>query len=220
MPYLLHVQRFDRETVAMLPSSDAVVVFQPVGVVALPPHGSVVVLDEVVATWSLSPNIIKAMVGPPASMRDEVVRASHHPALRLFAEAGTDRDALPLLHDLRSALTVTPDEHEFEVLWRAYRVDRRPLPRADRRVQRLMLRFAGQSLTQIAAVDRLAATLHADRLSGLSNSLGLYADGSHYARASRALTGQPPSFWRNVSFSFYGGSVTAPYGGAQAPEGR
>ncbi len=224
VPYLLHVQLFDREAVAVLPSSDAALVFHDGGahpkVVALPPHGSVVVLDEVVAVWSLSPNIIKAMIGPPASVRGAVVRASDHPALRLFAQVDGDRDALPLLHDLRSAITVTPDEREFEVLWRAYKLDQKPLPQADRRVQRLMLRFAGQTLSQIAAVDRLAATVQSDRETGRSNSLGLFADGSHYARSSRRLTGQSPSYWRNVSLPFYGGLPAQPYGGGEAPDGR
>jgi hypothetical protein len=220
VPYLLGVERFGCQTVAMLPSSDAALVFQRADThcetVALAPHGSVVVLDEVVAAWSLSPNFVKALLGPPRSVLEVVWRASDHSALRLFAEASSDRAALPLLHDLRAALTITPDEHEFELLWHAYRLGSSPLPRADRRVQRLMLRFAGQSLSQIAAVDRLALTLRADRGSGRSNSLGLFADGSHYARASRAMTGHSPSHWRNVSFSFYGLSALQPYGGVEA----
>lgn len=224
MPYLLGVEAFGGTPIALLPSSDATVVFQRGDTqreaVVVPPHGTVVVLDEVVAVWSLSPNFVKALVAPPASVRDEVLRASDHPALRLFVQASSDRAAVPLLHDLRSALTVTPDEHEFELLWRHYRRDHRSMPRADRRVQRLMMRFAGQSLSQIAAVDRLASTLWSDRQTGQSNSLGLYADGSHYARASRSMTGQPPMHWRNMSLSFYGGPAPQPYGGDGAQNVR
>lgn len=177
--------------------------------VALSPHAGVVVLDDVVAIWSLAPHWVKALLGPPAALRGRVLRASDHPAVRLFDDEADDRSALSLLHDLRASLTVTPDEHEFERLWWHHHHDGEPLPSADRRVQRLMVRFAGQSLTQIAAVERLAATLRADRDRTGSNVLGLYADGSHYARQCRRMTGRAPAEWRNVSLPFYGG-MTAP----------
>lgn len=209
VPYLLRAERVERGPIAFLPSSDAVVAFtMPDGraeTVALPPHPSVVVLDDVVAIWSLAPNWVKAMLGPPAQLRGKVLRASDHPALRLFDDEADDRSALSLLHDLRASLTATPDEREFERLWWQHRLGGEPLPSADRRVQRLMLRFAGQSLTQIAAVERLAATLRADRERRGSNTLGLYADGSHYARQCRRLTGRTPAEWRNMSPPFYGG---------------
>lgn len=205
---------------AFLPSSDAVVAFtateQGRVTVALPPHSQVIELDNVVAVWSLAPHWVKAMLGPPAVLRGSVLRASDHPALRLFDDEKDDRSAVSLLHDLRASLTVTPDEHEFERLWWAYRHDGHRLPPADRRVQRLMVRFAGQSLTQITAVEQLAATLRADRDGGGYNSLGLYADGSHYARACRRLTGRAPAEWRNVSLPFYGGEVVSPYRGGEA----
>ncbi len=211
MPYLLRAERVERRSIAFLPSSDAVIAFtRPDGgaeTVALPPHPGVVVLDDVVAIWSLAPHWVKAMLGPPAQLRGDVLRASDHPVLRLFDDEADDRSALSLLHELRASLTVTPDEHEFERLWWQHRVGGDPLPTADRRVQRLMRRFAGQSLTQIAAVERLAATLRADREHRGSNALGLYADGSHYARQCRRLTGRAPAEWRNVSLPFYGGAV-------------
>jgi hypothetical protein len=211
VPYLLRADRVEGRTIAFLPSSDAVVAFtrtvEGSVTVALPPHVGVVELDDVVAVWSLAPHWVKAMLGPPAALRGRVVRASDHPALRLFDDETDDRTALSLLHELRASLTVTPDEHEFERLWWRHRVEGEPLPSADRRVQRLMVRFAGQSLTQIAAAERLAATLRADRDRGGYNVLGLYADGSHYARQCRRLTGRAPSEWRNVSHPFYGGDV-------------
>lgn len=213
MPYLLRADRVEGRTIAFLPSSDAVVAFTRTVdgrvTVALPPHAGVVELDDVVAVWSLAPHWVKAMLGPPVALRGRVMRASDHPALRLFDDETDDRTALSLLHELRASLTVTPDEHEFERLWWRHRVEGEPLPSADRRVQRLMVRFAGQSLTQIAAVERLAATLRADRDRGGSNVLGLYADGSHYARQCRRLTGRAPSEWRNVSHPFYGGETAA-----------
>jgi hypothetical protein len=175
-----------------------------------------VVLNDVVAVWSLAPHWVKAMLGPPAALRGTVLRASDHPALRLFDDERDDRSALALLHDLRASLTVTPDEHEFERTWWAHRHEGQPLPTADRRVQRLMLRFAGQSLTQISTAERLAATLRADRQSGRYNALGLYADGSHYARVCRRLTGRTPAEWRNVSLPFYGGEAGSPYRGGEA----
>ena len=220
VPYLLRVQSFDRESIVFLPSADAVFVFlrRDGGndAVAILPGALVVTLDDVVDVWSLAPTVVKAMLGPPAALRGAVLRASDHPALRLFAEATDARTAIALLHDLRSALSVTPDEAEFERIWRSHRLEGQPLPNADRRVQRLMRRFAGQSLSQITAVERFSATVLADRASGGHNSLGLFADGSHYARASRELTGYPPTYWRNVSLPFYDGTTARTYGGGEA----
>ncbi|MBX9471656.1 hypothetical protein [Microcella sp.] len=123
VPYLLRVQSFDRERVEFLPSADAVFVFRRgdagTDAVAILPGASVVTLDDVVDVWSLAPTVVKAMLGPPAALRGAVLRASDHPALRLFAQATDARAAIALLHDLRSALTVTPDEAEFERIWRA-----------------------------------------------------------------------------------------------------
>ncbi len=220
MPYLLRADRFARASIAFLPSSDAVVAFTASAggrsTVALPPHPNVVVLDDVESVWSLAPHWVKAMLGPTAALRGSVLRASDHPALRLFDDEKDDRTAVSLLRDLRASLTVTPDEHEFETLWWAHRQTGQPLPSADRRVQRLMVRFAGQSLTQITTVEQLAATLRADRDGGGYNSLGLYSDGSQYARACRRLTGRSPAEWRNVSLPFYGGEVDSPYRGSEA----
>jgi AraC-like DNA-binding protein len=52
-------------------------------------------------------------------------------------------------------------------------------------------------------VSRLAHTLREDNERGGYNSLGAFADASHFARVCRAYTGQTPTYWRHMSQTFY-----------------
>ena len=122
--------------------------------------------------------------------------------LTLFG-AVTEFEALSgLLADLRSSLTVTPDEADFTGLWAGFEGGS-PLPTNDRTVQRLCLRYAGQAPAAINALSRLARTIDSDNSTGLYNGLGEYSDASHYARACKAYTGRTPASWRNLSQLFY-----------------
>ena len=38
---------------------------------------------------------------------------------------------------------------------------------------------------------------------GRNNSLGAFADASHFARVCRTLTGHPPRYWRPLLQAFY-----------------
>jgi hypothetical protein len=120
-----------------------------------------------------------------------------------FAECQNLETAAYLLHDLRNSLTITPDERDFLALWRDYRANTETLPTSDRWVQRLCLRYAGQSAKRLKVLARLSDTLAADDESGLHNSLGAFADASHYSRVCRANTGHPPKHWRRLMQPFY-----------------
>jgi hypothetical protein len=166
------------------------------------PHGDVRRVDDVTTCASLAPNFIKCLLGEPRRFLG-TVETCEHVMLSPFAPCRSFEDTVPLLVDLRRSLTVTPDEHDFLELWDAYRGNPESLPTSDRWVQRLCLRYAGQAPKRLLTLARLAQTLSADHESGLHNSLGAFADASHFARVCRAFTGRPPTAWRHLSQTFY-----------------
>jgi hypothetical protein len=167
------------------------------------PHDDVRVVDPVAECAALSPNFVKCLLGEPRRHRGATLEVTEHPMLAPFASCGSVEDIVELLVDLRECLTVTPDEHDFLELWEAHMSNTAALPRSDRWVERLCLRYAGQSPKRLTTLLHLAQTLSADAESGLHNSLGLFSDASHYARVCRACTRQPPTRWRNMSRTFY-----------------
>jgi hypothetical protein len=194
-------------SVHLLPTADVVMVVHQHGIGGSPvkfvfPHRGVVVLDDVAECMSLSPNLIKCLLGEPSRFIGCVIAADSDPMLKPFAEAQSISDTKELLEDLRSSLTITHDEQDFIELWKQ-RVEGEALPTNDRRVQRLSLRFAGQSPRVINVLDQLARTLHVDNASGFYNGLGEFADASHYARVCKTYTGRTPATWRNMSQTFY-----------------
>lgn len=205
-PFLLERRFVADETLLLHPSVNVVValrqsqVGQSIGFVF--PHRNVVVVAGVVECASLSPNVIKCLVGEPRRFVGAMLDASQHPMLSPFAGIGSISDAGDLLEDLRSSLEVTPDEQDFETLWRT-RGGSEPVRTGDRRVQRLCLRYAGQAPSVINSVERLARTLDADNASGMTNGLGEFADASHFGRVCKAYTGRTPGAWKNMSQTFY-----------------
>lgn len=167
------------------------------------PHGEVRVVDDGAECASLSPNFIKCLLGEPRRFVGLTMAATSHPMLAPFGSCRSIDDAAELWRDLRRSLAMTPDERDFLDVWREYRADAAKLPTSDRWVQRLCLRYAGQSPKRLITLARLAQTLSADTESGLHNSLGFFADASHYSRVCRQSTGQPPSRWRHMSQTFY-----------------
>jgi hypothetical protein len=167
------------------------------------PHGTVQVMHDAVECASLTPNFIKCLVGEPRRYPGAMLEVTEHPMLEPFVACRTVDDAVDLLVDLRRSLTITSDESAFLELWGAFLSSPESLPRGDRWVERLCLRYAGQSPKRLTTLAQLALTLSADNERGLYNSLGLYADGSHYARVCRACTGHPPGRWRHMSQTFY-----------------
>lgn len=167
------------------------------------PHGDVKVVDDVMECAALTPNFIKCLLGEPRRHLDMMLTPSAHVMLTPFAACERLDDATALLLDLRHSLAVTPDERDFLDLWKEYCTTPESLPTSDRWVQRLCLRYAGQSPARLKTLARLAGTLSADDERGLHNSLGAFADASHFARVCRAYTGKPPTHWRHLSQTFY-----------------
>lgn len=202
-PFVIDARRFDGEAVHLLPSADAVIALGPDGAVVVMPHDGVHCVDRVAEVVRLAPNVVKCLLGPPRELLGRVLRAEDHPMLAPFAPARSLDEVAGLLHDLRASLTETGDEVEFGRFWRAMADSGTALPTSDRQVQRLARRFAGRSPSAVNRVVALGRTLDADRRVGGYNSLGLFADASHLARVCRALTGETPGHWRNVSHAFY-----------------
>lgn len=206
-PFLIERRAFEESPVHLLPTANVVLVCQgdrsEGDVRFVFPHRGIRVLDDVSECISLAPNFVKCLIGEPRRQLERMLRAADHPMLAPFAAITGIAGATLLLHDLRDSLVVTPDESDFIALWTASRAAAVPLPTGDRRVQRLCLRYAGQSPTVINTLSRLARTLDADNTSGLHNGLGEFADASHFARACRANTGRTPTEWRNMSHTFY-----------------
>jgi hypothetical protein len=166
------------------------------------PHRSVVIVDGAAEFVSLSPNFVKCLLGEPSKFVGRVIPADQHPMLAPFVKVESISAAEVLLEDLRSSLTITHDEVDFVQMWRA-RASGEALPTNDRRVQRLSLRYAGQTPLVINTLDRLARTLDADNSNEFYNGLGAFADGSHLARVCKTYTGRTPATWRNMSQTFY-----------------
>lgn len=169
----------------------------------LMPHRDICVLADVVDCARLSPNFIKCLIGEPKKTLGESYLASALPVLAPFKGCDGVDAAAWLFEDLRASLAITPDEHDFLSIWAPYDRFGEPIPTNDRWVQRLCLRYAGQSPVAINTTLRLAQTLRADSSSGLHNSLGLFADASHFIRTCRAWTGHTPTKWRHMSQTFY-----------------
>lgn len=166
------------------------------------PHGGVQLVEGAAECATLTPNFIKCLLGEPRRHLGTVLAATSHAMLTPFAACEGIDDAAALLVDLRNSLTITPDERDFLDLWKDYCATPESLPTSDRWVQRLCLRYAGQSPTRLRTIARLARTLRADDESGLHNSLGAFADASHFARVCRAYTGHAPMTWRHLSQPF------------------
>lgn len=203
-PFVVDRQRCQPGPVHLLPTPHAVLVISRNpgrhANVLVSPHRQVVVIDDAALCVSLGPNVVKCLLGEPRRFLGFTLRTVDHPLLRPFATVRGMAEAAELLTDLRRSLAITPDEADFIDLWSTLDAG---LPSGNRRVQRLCLRYAGQSPQAIAGVRALAATLDADSVTGRSNSLGTYADDSHLGRTCRALTGRNPSAWRNMSQTFY-----------------
>jgi hypothetical protein len=166
------------------------------------PHTDVRVVDEATECASLSPNFVKCLLGEPRRLLGVMLPATSHPMLEPFVSCRSIDDAGELWGDLRRSLAMTPDERDFLDLWREHRAEAATLPTSDRWVQRLCLRYAGQSPKRLITLARLAQTLSADNEGGGHNSLGAFADASHYSRVCREYTGQPPTRWRHLSQTF------------------
>ncbi len=190
----------------LLPTGSVVMVFRGRAaakpLLLVMPHRDVRTVDDAIECASLSPNFVKCLLGEPRRLLELTLTPDAHPMLAPFADCRSGEDAAPLLEDLRSCLAITPDERDFLELWREYRADWESLPTSDRWVQRLCLRYTGQSPQRLKTIARLAATLAADDESRLHNSLGAFADGPHFARVCRAYTGHPPGRWRRLSQAF------------------
>ncbi len=205
VPFLIERRRFRPGRVHLLPTASVVIVARAARtrVVLHTPHKAVRVLDDVVECARLSPNLVKCLLGEPRRFLELELAPTAHPMLAPFAECSSLDDVSVLLGDLRRSLTITPDERDFLALWRAHVAGEEPIPTGDRWIQRLCMRFAGQSPKRIDTLARLARTLEADDRSGLYNSLGAFADASHFGRVCRAHTGKTPTGWRNMSQTFY-----------------
>ena len=162
------------------------------------PHGGVRSVELVLECAQLAPHFVKCLLGEPRRFVDTVLPATAHPMLEPFASCRSVDDAVPLWVDLRDSLVVTPDERDFLELWAAYADDPASLPTGDRWVERLCLRYAGQTPKRLKTIAQLAATLREDQRTGRYNSLGAFSDASHYVRVCRALTGHPPTRWRGL----------------------
>lgn len=218
-PFLIYHRPVAEGPVHLLPSPNAVLVLSretgsPNRLVM--PHRGVVVVDGARECALLAPNIVKCLLGQPRRFLGLTIGTGEHPMLQPFtavtrvaensgsapatASETDEAAASTVLVDLRDSLAITTDEADFIDLWRHDGVG---LATGDRRVQRLCLRYAGQSPKAVAMTIALARTLDADNASGLVNSLGLYADASHMGRVCLAFTGRTPRGWRNMSQTFY-----------------
>lgn len=205
-PFVTARRRFDRCRVHFLPTASVVMTVEHGAATQLRflmPHRTVRVLDAVVACARLSPNFIKCSIGEPRHHLGAELLATAHPMLAPFAACDSLEAATELFRDLRRSLVLTADERDFLEMWRAHEATGEPLPTSDRWIQRLCLRFAGQAPKTINTVAQLARTLKEDDTRGLYNSLGAFADASHFARVCRAYTGHTPSQWRHMSQTFY-----------------
>jgi hypothetical protein len=207
VPFLLSVREIaDDDEVHLLPTGNATLLVAPDTAVEphrlVLPHRGVIRGRGPVALAALSPNVVKCLLGEPRRHLERTIAVTDHPLLVPFAGADGMPQVADLLRDLRDSLTVTADEHDFLDLWGA--VGRgEELLTGDRRVQRLVLRYAGRSPLALNTIARLARTLDADNRTGGHNSLGAFADSSHYVRVCRSHTGRTPTAWRNMSQAFY-----------------
>lgn len=206
-PFVSDVRALRPGLVHLLPTASVVMAVERRGVATsvrfLMPHRTVRVLDHVVECARLSPNVVKCLIGEPRRHLGVEYLATAHPMLAPFVACASVDAASALFRDLRESLAITSDEHDFLSLWRTFDADGEPLPTNDRWVQRLCLRFAGQSPKAINTTLRLAQTLREDNERGSYNSLGAFADASHFARVCRAYTGQTPMTWRHMSQTYY-----------------
>lgn len=207
VPFLLSGREIaDGDEVHLLPTGNATLLLTPDTAVEphrlVLPHRNVIRARGPVALAALSPNVVKCLLGEPRRHLERTIAVTDHPLLLPFANANGMPQVADLLHDLRDSLTVTPDEHDFLTLWETV-VRGEDLPTGDRRVQRLALRYAGRSPLALNTLARLARTLDADTRTGGHNSLGAFADSSHYVRICRSHTGRTPTAWRNMSQTFY-----------------
>lgn len=206
-PFVSFVRCLVRGSVHFLPTASAVIAIERAGgsthVRFLMPHRTVRAIENIVECARLSPNFVKCLLGEPHRHLGVEFMATAHPMLSPFAACASIDAAAELFRDLRESLAITSDERDFLSLWYAHDVEGEPLPTNDRWVQRLCLRFAGQSPKAINMTSRLAQTLNEDNDRGLYNSLGAFADASHFARVCRAYTGQTPTAWRHMSQTFY-----------------
>jgi hypothetical protein len=206
VPFLLERCVTMYDWVHLLPTADVVMVVharQGAGrVTFVAPHRGVVFVSDAVECVKLSPNFVKCLLGEPRLFVGCVIPAEQHPMLAPFTEVTSIDDVEVLLADLRSSLTITDDEQDFVQMWRA-RASGEALRTNDRRVQRLSLRYAGQTPRVINTIDQLARSLDADNSSGFYNGLGAFADASHLARVCKTYTGRTPARWRNMSQTFY-----------------
>jgi hypothetical protein len=114
----------------------------------------------------LSLNFVKCLIGEPRRHLGIELLASAHPML---APCSTIDAASELFRDLRESLAITSDERDFLSFWHAPDAGGELLPTNDRWVQRLCVRFAGQSPKAINMTMRLAQTLKEDNDCGLHN---------------------------------------------------
>jgi hypothetical protein len=190
--------------VQLLPTAAVVLVFRKqLAPLVVTPHRDVRVFHDVTECANLTPNFIKCLLGEPRRHLELTLSPEAHVMLSPFATCRSLKGAAPLLSDLRQSLALTRDECDFLELWKDYRAEVESLPASDRWVQRLCLRYAGQSPKRLKTVARLSTTLAADNESGHYNSLGAFADDSHFARVSRQHTGHAPKAWRHLSQAFY-----------------
>jgi hypothetical protein len=203
-PFLTARAAFRKEAVHLLPTGSVVMVFrEDAAPLFLTPHNDVRIVNSTLECAKLSPNFIKCLIGEPRRHLGVALAATAHPMLEPFTACRSIDETIELLVDLRESLAVTPDERDFLELWTNHCAVPESLPTSDRWVQRLCLRYAGQSPKRLTTLARLARTLSADNRSGLHNSLGTFADASHYVRVCHALTGHSPKHWRHLSHTFY-----------------
>lgn len=152
-----------------------------------------------------TPNFVKALLGHPRYFINRHFTSAELSLLRPFDEHSFVKWP-DLVNDVRDSVQKTPDEVQFEREWprilagEPMHVD----ATQQRQLERLCLRYAGQSPLQIMQEVRLSRQLAADIARGEHVSLGLFADQSHYIRECKKLTGQTPQYWQNLSATFYG----------------
>ncbi len=204
VPFLVEKCQVRSPRLHLLPTSQVVIVMYEsiLAPTFVFPHRQVVVVEQAVECGSLSPNVVKCLLGEPRRFLGAVIEANMHPMLSPFVGSKSIDDIEEILTDLRRSLKVTPDEREFLSLWAEF-VAGELLPTSDRRVQRLCTRFAGQAPKAINIGEMLARTLVTDDIKRTTNGLADFADASHLIRVCRAYTGKTPTSWKNLSQTFY-----------------
>jgi hypothetical protein len=198
LPFGAHIHEFSPVDLLFLPEPGATLIYQQDQASLLGPHGRIFFLPQVRLTVSLRPEFIKLILGNVSRTLNGRFTSLDLSSLTAF-DGGLDREDLTiLLHDARRSVAEIWDEKLFVNWWIK---GPRPKP-ADRRLQRVCLRYGGQNPQTIQQIKQIGGAL-GQYLTGKQEYLNSFSDQSHFIRRVREVTGRTPAQIKKMSDSFY-----------------